>query len=165
MRFPLILLAAAATAACASSPPPDPDPTPVAVTEKQATIAAPLKYGDCVEALRRAALKNDLEVDRLPTPVKYDPPPIPRLKTYPKGVFGKDTSEIRITVMVDTLGQPDMTTFTVVKSTHPWLAKTIKTSVGKWKFTPAELVGCKVPRVFKFAVVSPPLPQKGRRRA
>lgn len=124
-------------------------------------IASSLKYGDCAEARRQAAAKADLDVDRLPTPVRYEPPPIPRLKSYPRGVFGSDTSEVRIQVLVDTLGRPDMRTFTVVKSTHPWLSKTIRHSVERWRFRPAELVGCKVPRLFKFAVVSPP---RGSRR-
>lgn len=144
----LVVLAAA----CSSS---QPETTPVP-ENAPARMASPVRYGDCVEARRQAALKNDLEVDRLPTPVRYEPPPIPRLRHYPKGVFGHGTSEVRIQVLVDTLGHPDMRTFTVVKSTHPWLSKTIRRSVSRWRFHPAELAGCKVPRVFKFAVVSPP---------
>lgn len=157
MRLPLAALAIVAITACHSS---SPETTPVPET-LPVRVAAPIRYGDCVEARRQAALKNDLEVDQLPTPVRYEPPPIPRLKHYPKGVFGHGTAEVRIQVLVDTLGQPDMSTFAVVKSTHPWLSKTIRRSVAQWHFRPAELVGCKVPRLFKFAVVSPPRRDQG----
>lgn len=162
MRFlpaALVLVLVLAAAACSSS---QPETTPVPESTP-ARIASSLKYGDCVEARRQAAAKVDLDVDRLPTPVRYQPPPIPRLKSYPQGVFGEDTSEVRIQVLVDTLGRPDMKTFTIVKSTHPWLSKTIRHSVERWRFTPAELAGCKVARVFKFAVVSPP--RRGSHRA
>lgn len=152
MRFHLAALVIVATAACHSS---SPETTSVPETVP-ARIASRIRYGDCVEARRQAAIKNDLEVDRLPEPVRYQPPPIPRLRHYPDGVFGHGTSEVRITVLVDTLGRPDMRTFAIVKSTHPWLSKTIRHAVGQWHFRPAELAGCKVPRVFKFAVVSPP---------
>lgn len=94
-----------------------------------------------------------MEVDRLPAPVKYDPRPIPR--KVPRGVVGKNGySEVRIQVLVDTLGHADMKTFTVVKSTHKWLTTNVRKAVGKWQFTPAEVGGCKVPRVFKWAAVS-----------
>jgi hypothetical protein len=43
-----------------------------------------------------------------------------------------------------------MSTFTVVKTTHPWLASSVKTAVAKWKFEPAEVAGCKVPRVYNY---------------
>jgi hypothetical protein len=88
-----------------------------------------------------------LAVERVPAPVTFDPAPIP--KRLPKGVGGKDgRAEVHIRVLVDTLGAADMKTFMVVKSTHPTLTKSVRAAVAKWKFTPAEVSGCKVPRNF-----------------
>ena len=109
--------------------------------------------GDCAEALRRAALKNDLPVDRLAAPVKMAPPPIPT-RGMPDAVRRAKYNEVRVTVLVDTLGKPDMTTFTVVKTTHAWLATSVKTAVAKWTFSPAQLAGCKVPRLWLGAYTS-----------
>ena len=119
---------------------------------KPVAIDSGVKPGDCPEALRRAAAKPDLDVDRLPAPVAFKPAPIPR--RMPPSVMRKGYAEVRITVLVDTLGKADMRTFTVVKSTHPWLTQNVKSAVAKWTFTPAELAGCKVPRVFKWAAVA-----------
>jgi outer membrane biosynthesis protein TonB len=112
-----------------------------------------VKYHDCPEALRRASLRPDLEVDRLPSPKRLVPAPIP-VKSMPEEVRTARYSEVRVTVLIDTLGRPDMKTFTVVKSTHPWLASSVKSAVAKWSFQPAELAGCKVPRVFKWAATA-----------
>ena len=74
-----------------------------------------------------------------------DPAPLP--KKLPKGVVGKSGyAEVRIRVLVDTLGTADMRTFTIVKSTHPTLTRSVRTAVAKWRFVPAEVSGCKVPR-------------------
>jgi hypothetical protein len=54
-----------------------------------------------------------------------------------------------------------MKTFTVVKSSHPTLTKSVRTAVGKWKFSPAEVGGCKVPRNFNGDWVSGPPPRAG----
>jgi hypothetical protein len=59
-----------------------------------------------------------------------------------------------VSVLVDTLGHPDMRTFTVVKATHPWLAGSAKGAIAKWKFQPAELAGCKVARTYKWGATS-----------
>src|SRR5258708_38441351 len=53
--------------ACAGNPEPEPaivPETPVRIAPPEGAIA----YGDCAEALRRAAVKADLGVDRLATP-------------------------------------------------------------------------------------------------
>jgi hypothetical protein len=105
----------------------------------------------CYLVVREAVAKPDLDVDRVPTPVKQDPPPFK--PPYPRGVFGKGgTMEIAIEVMVDTLGKADMSTFKVVKTSHPWFATKLKTAVSKWAFEPAIKAGCRVPRVYKLGI-------------
>jgi hypothetical protein len=108
----------------------------------------------CDEWVRRAVADPEIAVQRVPEPVAFEPAPIP--KRLPKGVLGKDgTAEVRIRVLVDTLGTADMKTFTVVKSTHPTLTRSVRAAVAKWKFVPAEVSGCKVPRNFNWAAVTP----------
>jgi hypothetical protein len=146
---PLCLLALA-LAACASNPEPE------LVPDKAVRVAPPVGAvtpGDCPEALRRAAEKPDLDVDRLPTPRALVPAPIP-VKSMPAAVRRAKYSEVRVTVMVDTLGHADMSTFAVVKTTHPWLASSVKSAVAKWSFDPAQLAGCKVPRLFKWGATA-----------
>jgi len=68
---------------------------------------------------------------------------------------GKDgKAEVCIRVLVDTLGVADMGTFTVVKSTHPTLTRSVRSAVAKWKFVPAEVSGCRVPRNFNWGAVT-----------
>jgi hypothetical protein len=136
--------------ACASNADPE------LVPDQPVRIAAPMKpikQGDCPEALRRAAAAVDLPVDRLPSPRAYVPAPLPA-KTMPPEVRTAKYNAVKITVMVDTLGRPDMKTFAVVRSTHPWLAASVKSAVAKWKFTPAEVAGCRVPRQFEWGATS-----------
>jgi hypothetical protein len=128
------------------------NPEPELVPEMDVRVAPPanaIRYGDCPEALRRAAAKPDLDVDRLPTPKAMSPAPI-AVKSMPDEVRLARDSEVRVTVLVDTLGHADMRTFTVVKTTHPWLASSVKSAVAKWRFEPAQLAGCKVPRLWKW---------------
>jgi hypothetical protein len=135
---------------CASNPDPD------LVPDKPVRIAAPMKpiaAGDCPEALRRAQADVDLPVDRLPSPRALVPSPLP-VKTMPPEVRTAKYNAVKITVIVDTLGHADMRTFSVVKATHPWLASSVKSAVAKWKFAPAELAGCKVPRQFEWGATS-----------
>jgi hypothetical protein len=104
----------------------------------------------CAEWVARAEASPELEVDRVPAPVAYDPRPVPR--RMPPGVAGKDgRAEIVIKVLVDTLGHADMRTFDVVRSTHPSLTKSVRNAVAKWTFTPAVVHGCKVPRMFNWS--------------
>lgn len=143
-------LAALVLGACASNSDPD------LVPDQPVRIAPPLaavKRGDCPEALRRAAAHADLAVDRLPTPRALMPAPLPG-KSMPEAVRAAMYNAVKITVLVDTLGRPDMRTFAVVRSTHPWLATSVKSAVAKWKFEPAELAGCKVPRQFEWGATS-----------
>ena len=146
LRTALPLLAAL-TAACASSP--EPDYRPVRV----AGMAKPLAHGDCPEARRLAAEKPDLEVDRLPAPIAMKPP---MLAKFPPDVIGPKGAVIKADVIIDTLGRADMKTFRIVKSSHPWLSAHVKGVLPKWKYTPAELAGCKVARVYHFSATAPP---------
>ena len=59
---------------------------------------------------------------------------------------------MKFQVLVDTLGKADMKTFTVVSASHPWLGTSVKSAVAKWKFAPAEVAGCKVPRNYALGI-------------
>jgi len=112
-----------------------------------------VKPGDCPEAMRRALAKPDLEVDRLARPRASVPSAVTG-KAMPAAVRRAKYNEVRVTVLVDTLGRANMSTFKVIKSTHPWLTSSMKTAVAKWSFEPAQLAGCKVPRVWLGAITS-----------
>ncbi len=143
-------VAALAVLACASNPDPDLVPDqPVRI----APLLTPIKLGDCPEALRRASAHPDLAVDRLPSPRALVPAPLP-VKSMPEAVRAAKYNAVKITVLVDTLGRADMRTFTVVRTTHPWLASSVKSAVAKWKFEPAQLAGCRVPRQFEWGATS-----------
>jgi hypothetical protein len=146
--------------ACASSGTADPEMIP---DEPVRVAPSPMavKFGDCREALRRAAEKPDLDVDRLPTPRTMVPAPIPA-QSMPAAVRGAKYNAVRVTVLVDTLGRPDMRTFTVLRATNSWLSTSVRNAVAKWSFTPAELAGCKVPRLYKWGA-SAGTPPKGVR--
>ncbi len=144
--LPLCLL----LAACASNPDPD------VVADAPVRVAPPLQpvaYGDCVEARRRVAEKADAYVDRLPSPKALVPNPLP-VKSMPASVRKAKYIQVSVAVMVDTLGRADMSTFSVSKSTHPWLAASVKGAVAKWKFEPARLAGCLVARQFKWGATA-----------
>jgi hypothetical protein len=148
-------LAALAVLACASNPGPD------LVPDEPVRIAAPdtpVKPGDCPEALRRANAKADVHVDRLPTPRSLVPAPLP-VGSMPDEVRYAKYNAVKVTVLVDTLGRAEMRTFKVVKATHPWLASSVKSAVAKWKFEPAQLAGCKVPRQFEWGATSGKAPR------
>ena len=149
-RLLLLSLSALGVVACASSSGPELVPDqPVRIAGSE----APLRQGDCAEALRRVAAKPDAYVDRLPSPRKLVPSPLPA-KTMPAAVRRARYNAVKVTVLVDTMGRADMKTFTVVTSTHPWLAQSVKAAVAKWRFEPAELAGCKVPRRFEWSATS-----------
>ncbi|HEY7235665.1 MAG TPA: hypothetical protein VH539_16040 [Gemmatimonadaceae bacterium] len=113
-----------------------------------ARVMAPLTHGDCVEARRRAALRPDLEVERLPAPLAMKPAPF---RGMPESVLRKDGSaEIKIDVVIDTLGRANLETFKVVKVSNKWFTDNVRGVIGKWTFTPAVLAGCKVARVYHF---------------
>jgi hypothetical protein len=116
-------------------------------------MAKPLTHGDCPEARRLAAERPDLDVDRIPAPLAQKPPALAKV---PPGVVGAKGAVIKADVIIDTLGRADMTTFRIVQSSHPWLSAHIKGVLTEWKYTPAELAGCKVARVYHFSATAPP---------
>ena len=145
---------AAALGACAHNP--EPDTEPDMVTETPVRVAPPagaVAPGDCPEALRRATAKPDLPVDRLASPKANVASPL-KGTAMPAAVKRAKYNDVRVSVVVDTLGKADMKTFEVLKTTHPWLATSFKTAVAKWTFDPAMLAGCKVPRVWLGVLTS-----------
>ena len=118
--------------------------------------AAGLAHGDCVEANRMALAKPDLDVDSVPRVVSQKPAPFTRMPDSVKTVLNRKGSSVKVDVVVDTLGRPVMKTFTVVESTHPWLAASVRSVMPSWRFRAARLAGCKVPRVYKFSATSRP---------
>ena len=126
-------------------------------TVKARPIAPPVD--SCVTAREDAAADPRLDVERVPTPVKMEPPPIRR--PVPRNVLRRDGSAvIRVEVMVDTLGTPDMTTFTVLESSNVWFTNGAKAAIAKWTFEPALRNGCKVPRFYLFSATSPARPRR-----
>jgi outer membrane biosynthesis protein TonB len=112
--------------------------------------------GDCAEALRRASARPDLEVDKLPEPVAQSPRPFLRMPRSVRAQVDRRGAVVKADVVIDTLGRAVMSTFTVVESTpHAWLGQNIRSIIPRWRFTPAELAGCKVPRVYKFSATAP----------
>jgi outer membrane biosynthesis protein TonB len=151
MRGRSVLIPFALLAACRPSQ--DPEVAPEPETRSASIASAGLKHGDCPEALRRAADKPDLDVDRLPAPAIQKPAPLQRV---PLSALRRDGSaEVKVDVIIDTLGKADMTTFRIVKSSSPWLANNVRRVIGQWTFAPAELAGCKVPRVYHFMASTP----------
>jgi len=140
---PFVICAVAAAAAC-SPPPPEPAPEPVSV---------PLASSDLCHLVQAEAAKApSLDVDRAPDVVKYEPKPLqPPRGGYPRNVIRRDgTTKVKVSVVVDTTGKPDMATFTVVETTHPWLSDNLKATIPKWMFTPAYKNGCRVAGLWVF---------------
>jgi outer membrane biosynthesis protein TonB len=151
--------------ACSRAPAPDiaPDiavqPEPVS-NVRVAPAEQPVAPGDCGEALRRAAAKPDLAVDRLPSPVTMKPAP---LQKPPRTALRRDGSaDVKVDIVVDTLGKADLGTFAIISSSSPWLAANVKSVIGKWKFEPAQLAGCKIPRVYHFMASTPATRRAGK---
>jgi len=145
--LPFALLVAAA---CAANPNAEPESRPVRV----AGMEKPVARGDCPEARRRAAENPGLDVDRNPAPIAQKPPVL-RPDQIPPGVITANGAVIKVDVMIDTLGRADMTTFKIVKSSHTWLSTHVRNGISKWRFSPAELAGCKVARVYHFSATAP----------
>lgn len=150
----LLLVIAAACAKTAPAPEPASDLTQDAVTSAAlAPTELPVAAGDCAEARRRAAARPDLVVDELPTPIVQKPAALTKL---PASAFRKDGSaDVKVDVLIDTLGKAVMSTFKVVSASSPALSANIKGVIGKWKFSPAQLAGCKVARTYHFSASAP----------
>lgn len=144
-----VSLLAVFSTACASSNA-EPDTRPVRV----AGMAKPLTHGDCPAARRLAAENPSLDVDRNPAPVEMKPA-ILQKGQIPPGVIGPKGAVVKADVIIDTLGRADMTTFKIIKSSHPWLTAEVKRAIPKWKYAPAQLAGCKVARVYHFSAIAP----------
>jgi len=117
---------------------------------------AGVSFGDCVEARKRAAVKPDLDVDRLPTPVRQRPPAFQKMPATVRSQVDKRGAVVRVDVVVDTLGRAVMKTFKVVEVSNPWFADNLRSILPAWRFTPAQLAGCKVSRVYKFSATAKP---------
>jgi hypothetical protein len=149
-----VFILPAALAACRAKPAAEPAPVLEEQPVRVVGVDQPLKYGDCAEALRRALAKPDLAVERIPEPVSRKPD-LP--KRIPPSALRKDGSaEVKIDVLVDTLGKADMRTFAVVAASDPWFVRNVRAVIGQWTFAPAQLAGCKVPRVYHFMASVPP---------
>jgi hypothetical protein len=142
---------AALTTACASSSSSESEYRPVRV----AGMVKPVARGDCPEARRRAAENPSLDVDRIPAPIAMKPAVL-EPGMIPPGVVGPKGAVIKADVIIDTLGRADMRTFKIVRSSHPWLSAHIRNAIPKWRYTPAELAGCKIARVYHFSATAPP---------
>lgn len=108
----------------------------------------------CELAREDAQQDPRLDVEKVPSPVAMTPAAIRR--PVPRTALRRDGSAvIKVEVLVDTLGKPDMSTFAVVESSHAWFTTGAKNAIAKWTFTPAELGGCKVARYYQFSATSP----------
>lgn len=108
----------------------------------------------CVIAREEAVLDPRLAVEKVPAPVAMKPAPIRR--PVPRTALRRDgSSVIRVEVLVDTLGKPDMKTFKVLESSNAWFTTGARNAIGKWSFTSAERDGCKVARYYVFSASSP----------
>jgi hypothetical protein len=135
-------LLAAACAATAPAPAPAPEP-----------VSVPLANSDlCYLVQAEVAQHPDLNVDRAPDVVKYDPKPLmPPRGGYPRNVIRRDgTTKVKVSVVVDTVGKAEMSTFKVIETTHQWLSDNLKSLIPKWTFTPAMKNGCRVAGLWVF---------------
>lgn len=95
------------------------------------------------------AASGNASVEQPATPIAMKPAAV--RTPVPARVLAADrTPELEVTVVVDTLGKPQMKTFTVVKSSHSWYTTNAKNAIAKWTFTPAMHRGCKIERPYKF---------------
>jgi hypothetical protein len=125
-------------------------------TDARVMTGSGVTGGDCVEARRRAAAKPDLDVERLPDIVTQSPRPFLRMPASVKTLVDRQGASVRASVVIDTLGRPVMSTFQIEESKpHVWLGQNIRSIIPRWKFSPAELAGCKVARVYKFSATAP----------
>jgi hypothetical protein len=144
LRLALVGLVATTAGACASA----------ATRTSNAQLLAP-PADSCIIARENAALDPRLDVERVPTPVRMVPAPI-RRPVPPSAIRRDGSSVLKVEVLVDTLGKPDMTTFRAIESTSAWLTTGARNAIAQWTFEPALLNGCKVPRYYQFAASSPP---------
>jgi outer membrane biosynthesis protein TonB len=145
---PFIALTVAFTlGACATKKTAEPE------TRNAQMLAPP--NDSCELAREDAALDPRLDVERVPAPLQMVPPPI--RTPVPRSALRRDgSSSLKVEVLVDTLGKPDMSTFTVIESTSAWLTTGARNAIAQWTFEPALRNGCKVARYYQFVASSPP---------
>ena len=150
-RLPAFALFAVLVAACSRSNPetqPEPQVVGARINDR---LEAPIARGDCREAVRRASANPNLDVEKVPAPIAMTPPPI--AGKIPKGAADRNGwYNVKFHVLVDAAGKPDMKTFVVDTTSHPWFASSVKTAVARWKFRPADVAGCKVPRNYSLGI-------------
>jgi hypothetical protein len=147
----LLILAAGAVAACSKNPETQPEPEMVGARINN-NLEAPIRRGDCKEAVRRAVANPNIDVERVAAPLAMTPPPFDS-RRMPKGATDRNGwYKVSFHVLVDTLGRPDMKTFTVDTASHAWFGTSVKNAVAKWKFAPAEVAGCKIPRNYSLGI-------------
>ena len=146
----LAILAVVSLAACSkNSPETQPEPEMVGA-RINTNLEAPIARGDCREATKRALANPNIDVEKVAAPLAMTPPPIGKM---PKGVADRNGwFNVKFHVIVDTAGRADMKTFAIDTTTHAWLATSVKGAVAKWKFAPAEVAGCKVPRTYSLGI-------------
>ncbi len=151
MKAMALLGATVLVAACSSGP-----KVQTVSTDARVMTGSGVTGGDCAEARRRAAAQPDLEVDRLPAITAQSPRPFLRMPANVKALVDRQGASVRAHVVIDTLGRPVMSTFKLEESRpHAWLGQNVRSIVPRWKFSPAELAGCKVARVYKFSATAP----------
>ena len=68
--------------------------------------------------------------------------------------------DVLVTFVVDTTGRADMSTFTVIKSTHTLFTQAVKNSVANSRYYPAEIGGHRVKQLvqqpFVFSLTGRP---------
>ena len=117
--------------------------------------AARVQPGDCVEARRRAAAKNDLDVDRLPELVSGPRPFTPTPASVTSDIE-KNGMSFRANVVIDTLGRARVPTLKVIETSNEWFPRNLKALLPRMRFSPAMLAGCKVERVYLFQASAKP---------
>ncbi len=148
----ILSIAVLATAACSKNDP-DTQPEPQAVGARINTnLEAPIARGDCREATKRAVANPNIDVEKVASPLAMKPLPVDTRKA-PNGVTDRNGwYKVSFHVLVDTTGKPDMKTFVVDTTSHPWLATSVKSAVSQWKFAPAEVAGCRIPRNYSLGI-------------
>ena len=121
---------------------------------------AAVAQGDCVEARRRAAEQTDLEVDRLPTLVSGPRPFVPTPASV-KADIDRNGMSFKADVLIDTLGKARLETLKVHETSNEWFPRNLRALLPRMKFSPAQLAGCKVERVYKFTATAPAKGKKG----
>jgi hypothetical protein len=151
-RITTTILLGALVAACSKKTPetqPEPEMVSARINDK---LEAPIARGDCKEATRRALANPNIDVEKVAVPLAMKPVPFD-VRKGPKGVTDRNGWYlVHINVLVDAAGKPDMKTFVVDTASHPWLGTSLKASLAKWTFAPAELAGCKIPRTYSLGI-------------